>query len=229
MAFCAFGDPDCDVAAGHRPTHCRSSALEATKRALSCGVPHRAVPWCNNQDNPTCSAPVNDIVKEVKKVEVRGEGSPSKAKRAVRPNEFAHAIRLLRSLPSFACKCKHPIACLWQHCLIGRLDDAACFEVKDPVGHPNFDFALRTNVRWSKNAMEERQCPPPSKSLHVSFALVTCCFDICLTLSFCSDHVRGPGVFHVCHPSLWCTLGGAPSTVSWGEVPFYQGLGRWGA
>jgi len=68
MAFCAFGDPDYSVhpPANHRPTHCRSSTLEAMKRALSYYVPHRAVPWCNNQGNPTCSAPVNDIVKEVK-------------------------------------------------------------------------------------------------------------------------------------------------------------------
>mgnify|MGYP000355231538 CR=1 FL=1 len=185
MAFCTFGDPDCDVTDGHRPTHCRSSTLEATKRALSYYMPHRTAPWCNNQGNPTHSAPVNDIIKEVKKFEVRGEGSPSKAKRAVRPNKFSHAIRLLRSLPSFDCKYKHPMVCLWQHYLIGRLDDAAHFEVKDPAGHPNFDFALRTNVRWSKNVMEERQCPPQVSSCICPLCLSLCCFDIFLTLSFC--------------------------------------------
>jgi len=144
MALCAFDDPDCDVTAGYRPTHCRSSALEATKRALSCHVPHRTVPWCNNQGNPTRSAPVNNVIKEVKKFEVQGEGSaPSKAKRLVRPNEFSHAIRLLRSLPSFDCKHKHPMACLWQHCLIGRLDHAAHFEVKDPAGQHHCRIAGR--------------------------------------------------------------------------------------
>jgi len=176
MAFCAFGDPDYDVTAGHRPTNCRSSTLEATKRALSYYMPHRTVPWCNNQGNPTRSTPVNDVIKEVKKFEARGEGSPSKAKRAVRPNEFSHAIRLLRSLPSFDCKHKHPMACLWQHSLKCRLDDAAHFEVTDPAGHPNFDFALRTNVRWPKNVMEERQCPPqvsPCMSLlHLSLVVL---------------------------------------------------------
>ena len=175
MGLLAFGDPDYNAhpPVNHRPTHCRSSTLEACKRALSYYMPHRTVPWCNNQGNPTRSAPVNDIIKEVKKFEVRGEGSPSKAKRAVRPNEFCHAIRILRSLPSFDCKYKYPMVCLWQHALIGRLDDAAHFEVKDPAGHPNFDFALRTNVRWSKNVMEERQCPP---QVSIDFVLVVCCF-----------------------------------------------------
>ena len=156
----AYKDPDYDIAAGHRPTGCRSSNLAAAKRALSFYMPHRTVPWCNGQGNPTRSAPVNDLIKEVKKFEVRGEGCPSHAKRPVRPNEFRKAIEILRSLPDFNCKCKYPMICLWQHSLIGRLDDAAHFELKDPHGHPNFDFALRTNVRWSKNVMEERQCPP---------------------------------------------------------------------
>ena len=166
MGLLACNDPDHNIhpPCNHRPTHCRSSALEAAKKGVSCCMPHRTVPWCNNQGNPTRSGPVNDIVKEVKKFEVRGEGCPSHAKRAVRPNEFAHAVRILRSPPSFDCQHKCPMACLWQHCLIGRLDDAAHFEAKDPAGHPNFDFALRTNVRWSKNVMEERQCPPQASS-----------------------------------------------------------------
>jgi len=166
LGLAAYGDPDFDTSdpVNHRPTYCRSSNLEAIKRALSYYMPHRHVPWCNNQGNPTRSAPVNDLIKEVKKFEVRGEGRPSQAKRAVRPNEFAKATSLLRSQPGFDCKYKYPMVCLWQHQLIGRLDDAAHFEVKDPQGHPNFDFALRTNVRWSKNVMEERQCPPQVSS-----------------------------------------------------------------
>jgi len=158
----------------HRPTHCRSTTLETAKKAISCCMPHRTVPWCNNQGNPTRSGPVNDIIKEVKKFEVRGEGCPSHAKRAVRPNEFRKSLRLLHGQPGFDCKYKHPMVWLWQHALIGRLDDAAHFEVNDPAGHPTIDGTLKTKVRWSKNVMEERQCPPPSK-LICAFVLVTCC------------------------------------------------------
>lgn len=45
---------------------------------------------------------------------------------------------------------------LWQYHLIGRVDDAAHFEVTDPIGHNVFgDFALKTKVQWSKNVLDE--------------------------------------------------------------------------
>jgi hypothetical protein len=44
--------------------------------------------------------------------------------------------------------------------LIGRVDDVANFKIADPHGHGDYYFALKTRVRWSKNVMEERQCPP---------------------------------------------------------------------
>src|SRR5210317_1368118 len=49
--------------------------------------------------------------------------------------------------------------CLWQYTLIGRNDDICHFETNDPKGHPKYDFALMTKVRWSKNISEERNCP----------------------------------------------------------------------
>ena len=49
---------------------------------------------------------------------------------------------------------------LWQYHLIGRVDDVTNFKTADPRGHSSFYFALKTRVRWSKNVMEERQCPP---------------------------------------------------------------------
>ena len=72
MGLLAFGDPDYNAHApvNHRPTHCRSSTLEACKRALSYYMPHCTVPWCNNQGNPTRSAPVNDIPLHVEGVVV---------------------------------------------------------------------------------------------------------------------------------------------------------------
>jgi hypothetical protein len=50
--------------------------------------------------------------------------------------------------------------CLWQYHLIGRIDDVVHFKMNDPRGHGDYNFALKTRVRWSKNVMEERQCPP---------------------------------------------------------------------
>ena len=161
MGLQAYNDPDYNVnpPALHRPTFCRSTNLESIKKALSYYMPHRTVPWCNGQGNPTKSAPVNDIIKEVRKFEVRGEGCPSSAKRPLRENEFIKSLQLLRAQPGFDCKYKYPTLQLWQHTLIGRLDDCAHFEVNDPRGHSQFEFALKTRVRWSKNVMEERRCP----------------------------------------------------------------------
>lgn len=49
---------------------------------------------------------------------------------------------------------------LWQCHLIGRVDDVANFKVADPHSCGDCDFAPKTKVRWSKNVLEERQCPP---------------------------------------------------------------------
>ena len=53
----------------------------------------------------------------------------------------------------------YPLIALWQYHLIGRVDDCCNFKLRDPRGHPNFDFAIKTKVRWSKNVHEERKCP----------------------------------------------------------------------
>jgi len=58
----------------HRPIYCRSSSFETYKKGLSYYMPHRTVPWVNDVDNPTRSAKVNDIINEIKKFKVRGEG-----------------------------------------------------------------------------------------------------------------------------------------------------------
>ena len=145
----AYNDPDYNIysQANHQPKCCRSTTLETAKKAISYYIPHWTVPWCNNQGNPTRSGPVNDIIKEVKKFEVRGEGCPSHAKRPVRPNEFKKSVDILRQQPNFECKYKSPMICIWLHALIGRLEDAAHFEINDPAGHPTIDGALKAKVR----------------------------------------------------------------------------------
>ena len=106
--------------------------------------------------NPTKSTPVNDVIKEVKKFEVWGEGCPPNSKRPIREHKFRKSQELLRAQPAFDCKHRYPMVNVWSHNLIGRLDGVAHFLVNDPCAHPNFDFALKTKVCWSKNVMEER-------------------------------------------------------------------------
>lgn len=45
--------------------------------------------------------------------------------------------------------------------LIARVDDISNLETMDIRNHPNFpDTCLQTKVSWSKNVMDERECPP---------------------------------------------------------------------
>ena len=66
------------------PTVGRSSSLEYYKKAISSFMPHRLQPWnsITNFGNPTRLVEVNNLIKRVKKKEVRKLGKPSKARRA---------------------------------------------------------------------------------------------------------------------------------------------------
>ena len=156
----AYGDPDPNIVGGARPTEGRSDSLYYAKKAISRYMPHRLANWVNGQGNPTKSSLVNDMIKQVKKFEVRGEGAPSNAKRPLKQVEFRKTITLFRACNDWVHQWRYPMMALWQYHLIGRIDDVCNFKVNDPRGHGDFDFALKTKVRWSKNVMEERQCPP---------------------------------------------------------------------
>ena len=157
----AYKNPDPDIANGARPIHGRSDSLYYVKKALSYYMPNRNAPWVNGQGNPTKSVLVNDMIKQVKKFEVRGEGSKSNAKRPLKQSEFRMTLKLFRKDGNdWNHRMRYPMMALWQYHLIGRIDDVCNFKVADPRGHGEYDFALKTKVRWSKNVMEERQCPP---------------------------------------------------------------------
>jgi hypothetical protein len=55
---------------------------------------------------------------------------------------------------------KAPTMMKMQFHLIGRSDDITNLETRDFRSHNKFkDFCLQTKVSWSKNVMEERDCP----------------------------------------------------------------------
>ena len=157
MSDIVFGDPD--PGPDDRPTHGRSASLEQAKKAVSFFMPNKSMPWCDGRGNPTRSAAVNDLIKEVKRFEVRGEGANSQVKRPLRQIEFRKSLELLRRNSDHDHRYKYPLIALYQHHLIGRVDDVCNFDVKDPRGHPQFPFALKTKVSWSKNVRDERRCP----------------------------------------------------------------------
>jgi hypothetical protein len=43
--------------------------------------------------------------------------------------------------------------------MIGRVDDISHVKTDNITPHSQYDFILRGKMRWSKNVMEERDCP----------------------------------------------------------------------
>ena len=74
---------------GDRPTETRSNSLKYWKKALSAFMPNRHMQWNNisSVGNPTRSTDVNDVIKRVKRAEVRKQGKPSQARRSCTKRE----------------------------------------------------------------------------------------------------------------------------------------------
>jgi hypothetical protein len=76
--MCTYAFGTATPGADDSPTFARSSTLEVAKKAILSYyyMPNRLMPW-NSQmrtGNPTRSTEVNDIIKRIKKKEVRKEG-----------------------------------------------------------------------------------------------------------------------------------------------------------
>ena len=78
--FRCFGTPTPPLDA--KPT-IRSNTLQFWKKALSYYMPNKNMQWnqLTNHGNPTRSQALNDLLKRVKKAEVRGQGAQSRARR----------------------------------------------------------------------------------------------------------------------------------------------------
>jgi hypothetical protein len=161
MRMYAFGKDEIS------PTDCpsiRSSTLDMCKKALSWYMPHRTAAW-NIQSatgNPTKSKEVNELIKYIKTKEVRKTGQESSAKRAITQTEFCTALTILSSENSFQLRYRISTMMKLQYHLITRSDDLGHFKINHLQSHsdPRFcSFALQIKVFWSKNVLEERDCP----------------------------------------------------------------------
>lgn len=159
--FCkkVYGNPD--PSEDVHPTEGRSSSLEHYKKALSFFLVNKLIPWNNlsNHGNPTKSIEVNELIKKVKKKEVRIQGKISAARRPMEKNEFEQMISLLEESADIRVKYMVTAAARFQFAMIGRIYDIAHFEKQDLKANPQFDFALQCRMRWSKNVMEECDAP----------------------------------------------------------------------
>ena len=72
---------------------CRSNIIKYWKKVLSFLMPNRLIPW--NQlagvGNPTRCTQINDMIRSLKRLGVRGKGAPAQARRSCTKEEFLAA------------------------------------------------------------------------------------------------------------------------------------------
>ena len=80
------------------PVHHRTNSVLYWKKAWSYFMLDQGTPWSDvaKVGNPTRSAPINRLVKAMRKMEAARRGKPSQARRALRPIEFEAIVESLQ-------------------------------------------------------------------------------------------------------------------------------------
>jgi len=140
----------------------RSNTIKYWKKTLSFFMPNRLTAWneLTGHGNPTRSRKLNDLIRKVKRKEVRGQGAPSRARRSITGNEYRRVLDILKDEgQDIVWKYGIPAMMNYQLHLISRIDCATQAKCDNLKKHNHFDFALKTKLDWSKNVMEERDAP----------------------------------------------------------------------
>jgi len=156
LCFCAYGT---ESPTDNAPLEWRVSSIEYAKKAISSFMPNHGE-WNTqaNYGNPTRSRCVLKFLSESKKKQVRKQGKAPCAKRDMKLEEFRLAMRLLQDEANAF---RWSTAMKLQHALIARGDDIHHMKTLHLHKHPAFpSFALEIEMFWSKNVMDERDCPP---------------------------------------------------------------------
>jgi len=161
MNLKAFGvaDPPMDA----NPTLARGNSLAFWKKAISFFMPNRLMVWVSgrNEGNPTRSIEVNNLIKRVKKKEVRKQGAASQCRRAITEDEFRTMQKILRNHDRTSMIWRFGLYALtnFQFHLLARIDDTTQVLLENLRVHDSFCNALKTRLNWSKNVSEERDAP----------------------------------------------------------------------
>ena len=145
-----------------RPEYCRANTLEYLKKAISHFMPRKNAVWdpIRMEGNPTRSSEVNEMIRKVKKFEVRREGVRSSARRPLEFDEFLTLLSVLRNdKKNLWRKYRASSALTLQWSLITRVDDIMKMKYQDFFHNIQHPFALSCRMRWSKNITEERDSP----------------------------------------------------------------------
>jgi hypothetical protein len=116
--------------------------------------------WCRKSD----FGGGQPIDQESEKKEVRKQGAPTKTKRGMTIDEFKSMQHVLMEKDDIIRRYGIPSFVKFQFHLIARIDDTTQFLMENLAANPDFDFTLRSKLRWSKNVNEERDA-----TLRISF------------------------------------------------------------
>ena len=119
--------------------------LNYYKKALSYYMPNKLFGWnaISKTGNPTRSIPVNELIKRVKKKEVRKQGRRSSARRPFEPAEFEQTLDMCNDLDGIEKNYMIPASCKFQcTTVVAGLDDTCRLEEEDLKPNPQFPFTL---------------------------------------------------------------------------------------
>jgi len=102
---------------------------------------------------------VNELIRRIKKQECRKQGKESQARCDIAPAEYEQVIELTEADINQPNRYLYSAFFRFQVHLIARVDDVSKIFVADLRPHLRFHFALVTKLCWSKNVMDERDCP----------------------------------------------------------------------
>ena len=124
-------------------------------------MPNKIMQWneLTSFGNPTRSQAVNEMIKLVRKFEVRGQGAESKARRPLREAEFRAMIAQMRQAHDIETKYLLPALMTFQFHMIGRIDDCCKWRRENLAIHEVHDKAAKARLAWSKNVTDERAAP----------------------------------------------------------------------
>ena len=181
MCLKVYGTPD--PTPEDNPTEGRSSSLAFSKKALSYFMPNRLIHWNELANppfgNPTKSSAVNDLIKRIKKKEVRKQGKASEARKPFLEREYEQVITRMKMNENVEARLFLSTIFIFQLCMIARIDDSAKLrhdDIKMNDQYPN--FSILAKLCWSKNVSEERDAPD-----QILIGAMNTCYCVILALS----------------------------------------------
>jgi hypothetical protein len=147
--------------ANDNPIQGRSNSILYWKKAISFFMPNRQPTWdvLTNSGNPTKSIEINELVKLVKKKEVRRQGKPSSARRPLEDSEYQQAIALIEKHHDLHLRFFVSAVMRFQYNMIGRVDDVCKCKMEDVKPNPQHECTVLAKMCWSKNVRDEGDAP----------------------------------------------------------------------